>query len=159
MADAAVAAAKPGWAGARVQDFQVHTLVDLFRQALLAVGPLAGKVGVAWLQEPPYDDWEAATEGLYQSFVVSALENCNVSDMVIDFPKYGYEPRLDTACLGVGDTEGFRAFVRFQENDPAKSKVILLNFQTRGEEIVAWSDCSLQLRLPDGSLVSSITVD
>jgi hypothetical protein len=138
--------------------FRIHELVDLFRQAICCVGPLAEKAGVDWLQEPPYDDWDAAAEGLFQSFVVNALENSGEADQVRGLPRYGFEPTPTKAFLAVENEGQEFGFVRFAGEDRSVSTAILLDLRTQATTLRNWNDCTAYLRLPDGRDVRQIEV-
>lgn len=143
---------------ARPRHFEIHQLVELFRQALVAVGPLAEKAGVNWLQYPAYDDWDAVTEGMFRTFVLSALENSDVSSRLGNMSRYGFEPDEASSHLVV-TTAGRRfAFIDFAGGDRLMSKATVMDEMTRERQVTDWAGSQVHLRLPDGTLVSHIEV-
>jgi len=169
MAGAVAADVKRDWRGGSVSDlsvsnslqtksYEIRALVELFRQALVVVGPLAEKAGVNWLQEPSYDDWDAATEGLFRSFLLSALENSNHASAIGKLPGYGFEPTVDRPSLAVERSGQEFGFVQFAGGDRAISKAIICDFANGAMQLVSWNECDLFLRLPDGSRVERIEV-
>lgn len=141
-----------------VRRFEIAQLVELFRRALLAVGPLAEEAGINWLQEPPYDDWDDAAEGLYDSFVVSALVNSDVAHKLGKFPRYGFDPSGDAAFMALPRLPK-AAFLRFAGEDRALDSACYS--EVGGGEILRepWEPGEIRLRLPNGDFVATIEVE
>ncbi len=138
--------------------FRVADLVELFRQALVAVRPLAEEAGVGWLAEPPYDDADVAMEGLYRSFVISALENSDVAERASTVPNYGFDPVEKGACIGVRLEDRDVAFVRFAGNDPHFMTALCCDPASGQQFPVPWQPGNCFLRLADGAAVEDIVV-
>lgn len=135
--------------------FEIHSLVELFRQALLVVGPLAEKAGVAWLQEPPYDDWETIADGIFDGFVRSAILNSHGLEQ-LSLVRYGFSPEEGEAFIA---SEDGPAFLRFAGADPSLATVVFVHRETGHYETRRWDDLKLVLRLPDASHITILHVD
>jgi len=133
--------------------FEIHSLAGLFRQALLAIGPLAEKAGVAWQREPPYDDWDVITDGIFDGFVRSAILNRGLE--TVNLARYGFEPKEGEAFL---TTHNDLAFIRLSGADQMLSEVLFVNLQGRLYETRRWDNSNFALRLPDGNRISHIDV-
>lgn len=143
----------------RSRRYEVHELVDLFRRALITVGPIAEQAGVDWLQEPPYDDWDAIAEGLYEGFVSSALSNSVPAGKIGRFPRYGFEPEDGDAYLAASDAEPDLAFVGFAGGDRLLSAARFTRLPDRTRETWNWSKARLVLRHADGTIASHVEIE
>jgi hypothetical protein len=67
-------------------------LVGHFRDALLALTPIAEKIHMPWQEPDNYDDWDEIASVLYHSIVVRSIESATGNRTV--FPMVGYDKRL-----------------------------------------------------------------
>ena len=69
--------------------YRVQEAADLFRNALLALAPLAEDAGLTWSDDNPHDDWDRLAESVYEVFVAKPLSQG--SPQPYPLPRYDYD--------------------------------------------------------------------
>jgi hypothetical protein len=133
--------------------------LELFRQALIAVAPLAERAGVNCRQEPPYDDWEVIEEGLFDGMVRSAVESSAAATFG-RLPRYGFRPVADSSgYLQVSVPGGHsQVFLRFASANATFSRALVIDPVTDEPTQISSQGVEFSLRLADGTAVSKIEV-
>lgn len=98
----------------------VSEVVDVFRNALIAIVPWLEKARIGWREGDAYDDWDNISNALYENIVCSSLfgEVAQEYDIVgYDFITNDYS-RVNFILVRTGQYEGNDlAFVSFQSID------------------------------------------
>jgi hypothetical protein len=67
-------------------------LMGHFREALLALVPIADKIHMPWREPESYDDWDAITSALFSSIVIRSIESATGDQHF--FPIVQYDKRV-----------------------------------------------------------------
>jgi hypothetical protein len=94
-------------------------LLGHFREALLALVPIADKIHMPWREPDSYDDWDAIASALYNSIVIRSIESATEDERFFPIPQYdkriisySYNSFVSNFELGRG-----YAFICFQTNN------------------------------------------
>lgn len=93
----------------------VNGLAGLFRDALLALVPIAERARMAWREPDAYDDWDHICEAIFTSLVIGSIENAEGLGGIGRLPNYD-EPLSsysDRSFVTNANSAGRLAFLRF----------------------------------------------
>jgi hypothetical protein len=87
-------------------------LVGCFREALLAMVPIAEKIHMPWREPQSYDDWDIIAAALYEAIVIRSIENAgNAADRLplarYDVRSHFYGDRSYLTCEALGPDHAF----------------------------------------------------
>ncbi len=94
----------------------VNGLAALFRDALLALVPIAERARMAWREPDAYDDWDHICEAIFASLVIGSIENAEGLGGIGRLPDYD-EPIAsyrDRSFVTDTSSAGQLAFLRFE---------------------------------------------
>jgi hypothetical protein len=94
----------------------VTDLVGYFREALVAMVPIAEKVRMRWRE--PYDDWDGIATALFNSIVIQSIENDAEGQSILPMLQYNLMVRsyVDFSYIGTTDLPS-HAFIRFETTE------------------------------------------
>ena len=75
-----------------VVEVNIRDLVDIFRQASIALIPFVEMVQIPWREPDTYDDWDDISSVLFNSIVYNTIREAYSTDIEskLEFPDYGY---------------------------------------------------------------------
>jgi hypothetical protein len=93
-------------------------MIHIFRDALLALIPMADRARISWKEPDNYDDWDSIAQSLFYTFVVKSLEYTNEWNNFDEIP--GYDIRKSSyaksSFLSVSTDPTELVFVCFETN-------------------------------------------
>ena len=91
-------------------------LIGYFREALLALVPIANKIHMPWKEPECYDDWDEICSALYSSIVIRSVGNTTEGNQLFPLLRYNKRSRSYDDCSFVGrsDVDGNYAFLCLQ---------------------------------------------
>ncbi len=66
----------------------VTQLICYFREALIAMTPIADKICMPWREPNNYDDWDSIASAIYASIVIKSIENSTEFQGAYPLPHY-----------------------------------------------------------------------
>jgi hypothetical protein len=125
----------------------VDELAQIFRDALIALVPIADRTHMRWREPSNYDDWDSIAAAIYESIVSRSLEESSEWNKFDPIPKY--DRRTDrysnSSFLTTKDEPGACAFVCFETKSSPfdtclfgrldKSNVVI-SFERRSTDLV-----------------------
>jgi hypothetical protein len=112
-------------------------LLGHFREALLAMVPIADKIHMPWREPDSYDDWDAITSALYNSIVIRSIESAMGYGNFYPIPPYdkrisSYNEKSFVSSLELGQS---CAFVCFQTKNIPFDTCLFSELDTDGNVI------------------------
>ncbi|MDQ1266800.1 MAG: hypothetical protein QG635_1953 [Bacteroidota bacterium] len=73
------------------QESYIYRLIDCYRDSLIALIPIFDRLGIKWIDDEQFDDFEGISEALYKWEVLFNLENIGSTNhgFVPELPNYG----------------------------------------------------------------------
>lgn len=100
------------------RQWSVHpaNLMGYFREALLALVPIANKVHMPWKEPDNYDDWDTICSALYASIVARSVENAMENEQFFELLPYDKraESYNENSFVGSSDLGIDHAFICLQ---------------------------------------------
>jgi len=125
----------------------VNELVQIFRDGLIALIPMADRAQMRWREPDNYDDWDSIAAAIFESIVLRSLEESSEWEKFNAVPQYNR--RTDhysgSSFLTTVDEPGAWAFICFEtESSPFDTCLFgrldeadaVISFERRGADSV-----------------------
>ena len=113
----------------------VNELTLIFRDALLALIPIADRARMQWREPKNYDDWDSIAQSLFQSIVVSSLAHAGPLQPSYELPKY--DVRIanysENSFLSTSACPTDLAFVCFETGQSPFDSALFARLDTTGK--------------------------
>jgi hypothetical protein len=94
----------------------VDELIRLFRDALVALVPIAERARMSWREPDAYDDWDQICQAIYRSIVIGSIEFTRDIPNMLPIPQY--DDRIasykETSFITDAVSAGELAFICFE---------------------------------------------
>ncbi len=115
----------------------VNELTLIFRDALLALIPIADRARMQWREPKNYDDWDLIAQSLFQSIVVSSLAHAEPLQPSYRLPIY--DARIadysESSFLSTSAGPTDLAFVCFETDQSPFDSAVFARLDTTGKVI------------------------
>ena len=112
----------------------VNKIIHIFRDALLALIPIADRARILWREPDNYDDWDLIAQSLFRSIVVMSLENADECKALQGTPKY--DERISDyslkSFLSTSKGSGELAFICFETDSLPFDTALLARLDEAG---------------------------
>ncbi|MCS5722892.1 hypothetical protein N1028_08050 [Herbiconiux sp. CPCC 203407] len=110
------------------RSYELRDLLAVYRDSLIALGPIVERAGLSWHDEDAHDGWEAIAEALFSNVVTNAVSADPRFAKALPFPKFDFDvddyPGNSWIELEQADASRRMIFVRlFSEVDPYDAAV------------------------------------
>lgn len=140
---------------------QVDRLLEIFRDGLRALIPVANAARIPWREGEAYDDWDSLADRLFEVFVKNPIITDEKTENMLSLP--AYDMQLDSyseySWIELEDgTDRILVFNKFILREPTVAEVEVVPVTPGGDIelhpiVLRWLGLNVKLRrrYPDGS--------